>query len=55
MNFGGAVILLDIQWIIGGYNVPILLCYNRDFDDYYGMEVSHKSQKHKTLTHHNDS
>ena len=46
---------LDIQWIIGGYNVPPLYGITGVFDNYYGMTTIHKSRNHNTLTYHNDS
>jgi len=48
-------LLLERQWIIGGYNVPPFCGITGIFNDYYGMAITHKSQNHNILTYHNDS
>ena len=53
--FQVVALLLDRQWIFGGYIVPPFCGITRFFEDYYGMATAHRMLNHNTLTYHNDS
>ena len=42
-------LLLDIQWIIGGYNAPPFCGITRVLDNYYGMAATHRLLNHNIL------